>query len=96
MLKSLFRKLTVFVVALVMFAGLSVTAYSAEPEILSGMVAVVEDGIILDSEIGELVVKKGPLYEKIKGLDGNLITVEGIVSETENGTLELKVSKIVE
>ena len=95
MIRKISKALMVVFTALTLFAGTASAVY-AESELISGFVVVLEDGILMDTELGEVVVTKTGIYEKLQEMDGSLITVEGVITEKDNGTLELKVNSIVE
>ncbi len=79
-----------------MMLGIAAVAHAEEVETLSGIVIVSEETVTIETELGEVVVKNGSFSSKIKSLEGNMVTVEGVISESSEGIPEVKVLKIIE
>lgn len=91
------RKFIFAFIVCVMFLSLSFSAAFAEDtEMVSGIVVVSKGVVVLDTEFGEILVKPAAMAQKVSTLDGQLITVEGVVTETAAGGLEVVVKRVVE
>lgn len=95
---SVFSRKLLFAAAFcIMFFTLSVSVCHAEDtEMVSGIVVSSQGVVVLDTELGEILVKNASFAAKLAQMDGQLVTVEGIVTETKSGGLEVVVKSIVE
>ncbi|ADD67580.1 hypothetical protein Dacet_0800 [Denitrovibrio acetiphilus DSM 12809] len=93
---SIFSKqilVTIFALCMLTFASVSVS-HASESETITGVVIVVDGLVILDTEIGEILVNKGSFADKLAKKAGEDVTVRGVITEEENGGLKITVTNI--
>jgi hypothetical protein len=87
--KVLVSALMVCIAALSLFSlmfskDLEAAAPSAEEETIAGMVVKGEQGIVIEADDGDYLVK-GPKTQEVAKMAGKLVEVTGIISETSKG-----------
>lgn len=95
---SAFTKRSSMILAIcALFMALTFSAvHAADVETVTGVVVVNQQVVVLDTEMGEITVKNSDAASKLSEMDGSTVTVEGVVTETPSGGLEIEVTQIME